>query len=301
MGLTAIPGQNQMGSLALNRYAQMLGGSQGSKQNNFVTFKTETDKVFEQAEAADEMMQRLKQMQKLNNRGNMGSPLIASALKMFKLDFASLFTTDSQEFEKLTVDMTKFARQYFGNRISADVVKLFLKSIPNRTMTKAARQRVIESLMQFAQPALDKRKRLLEIYNKNGKQLPDDYAFQMAQAAVEAQNKAEDKVAQLSQMTPKEQEKQGIDYLPEPNAPGARGTMFYDNKLLDKNGLPTIRVSDGNSWNVISNEDAFKYMQGIEESPTPKQEPTGKEDDDDDEDDAEIQAIEMMGKGGAKL
>lgn len=261
MSVSVVPDASEKNadSLFLTQFANQLRPQTGVKQSNYVRFANQIKENFDQAAAAQDMIKRLKEMEKLNNRGNMGSPLIASALKRFGVDFPSLFTADSQQFEKLSIDMTKFAKASFGNKLSRDVVNLFLQSIPRRTMSTEARKRVIESLIQFAKPAIDRKNDLLRIRRENNGQLPDDFMFQLEEKSMEREAKANDKIAKMSEMKPDENEKTpGLNQLPD--ASQAKGYIFEDSSILDKNGQPAYRYSDGKTWGVMSPEEAAKYV-----------------------------------------
>src|SRR5690606_13108425 len=108
-------------------------------------FYTETIKASKDARDND---MRLNKMKVLNDSGKLTSPVYASLLNAlehgifgFGLNLKGTLNPESQEFEKLSTDFLKNAKTYFGNRMTQQEVQLFLKTIPQLSMSKQARDR----------------------------------------------------------------------------------------------------------------------------------------------------------------
>lgn len=217
-----------------------------NKPNNFQIFGKDYQAIMEGAENARETKKRLEHMTTLNQHGKMGSPVFASVMKKFGLDFPALFSTDSQRFEKLSYDMTKGIQAFFGSRISQGTIEMFLETVPKRTMTKEGRQAVIDTLTEMIEPAIQKGKILNQIIEKNGGQLPDNFMFLLSREMEKLQDKAEEKITQIGVRKLKGEERTGMDEMPD--AATWKGYYFRDKKMLDPNGNPAYLVSNGKEW-----------------------------------------------------
>lgn len=228
-------------SQMVQAYQQM----NANKLNNFQVFGKEYQEIIDGAEHARETKKRLEHMTMLNQRGKVGSPMLASVLKKFGLDFPALFSTDSQRFEKLSYDMTKGIQTFFGSRISQGTIEMFLETVPKRTMTKEGRQSVINTLMEMLEPAIQKGKILNQIIEKNGGRLPDNFMFLLSREMEKLQDKAEDKITEINSRSIRG-DKTGMDEMPD--AATWKGYYFRDKKMLDPNGNPAYLVSNGKEW-----------------------------------------------------
>lgn len=136
-------------------------------------------------------------MDELSEKGDLPAPLAVGLLKkaggFLGLDLTSLLSADAQEFEKLTVELTKTIKQAYGGRISNLELETFLKSVPSLSQSPEGRQRVAKSLQAFSQGKIARQKALQDILKKNDGVPPLDLMEQVdarAQDAVE--NSAED-------------------------------------------------------------------------------------------------------------
>jgi len=92
---------------------------------------------------------RLERMKKLNKEGDMDTPIFGAM--MSKLGFSSFLTPDTQEFDKLSKDLLKNIRTFFGARINQIEVENFLKTIPTLSQSPEGRERVIENLQKLSE------------------------------------------------------------------------------------------------------------------------------------------------------
>lgn len=230
----------------MSQMVQAFMQMNANKPNNFQVFNKEYSAILDGAERAREMKHKLKTMEALNEKGKMGSPMFAGVLKKIGLDFPALFSSDSQQFEKLSYDLSKGIQAYFGSRISQGTIEMFLQTVPRRSGTKEGRRVIIDGLIEMVEPAIQKEKVLNGIIEKNGGRLPDNFLYLLSRQMEKIREKTEDKITDLIGKTIKGESKDGMEQLPDPTT--CKGYYFKDRKMLDPKGNPAYFVSNGNEW-----------------------------------------------------
>lgn len=91
----------------------------------------------------------LDRMEQLNEKGDLNTPVMAKL--MDKINIPAFLSPDSQEFDKLSKDMMKDIKSFFGARINQFEVQNFLKTIPTLTQSKEGRARVINNLKSLVE------------------------------------------------------------------------------------------------------------------------------------------------------
>jgi hypothetical protein len=142
------------------------------------TYKEVNDK----AKASKDSNIRLGRMEELINKGNLSSAAFYNGIKALgkipgiggyiESIAESFLSPDTQEFEKLSTDFIKDAKQFFGNRITQQEVNLFLKTVPNLSQTGAGKRRVIRNMRIFNEAAGLRKKTMDEIIKENGGKRP---------------------------------------------------------------------------------------------------------------------------------
>jgi hypothetical protein len=127
------------------------------------------------AKGAKENDLRLKRMEKLIETGKLNAPAFASALKTLKhgifgigIDLTSLLSQESEEFEKLSNDFIKNAKDVFGSRITDQDLKSFLATVPNLSQSDSGKRAVIHNLQLLnkgAELREQAARKLLQKYN----------------------------------------------------------------------------------------------------------------------------------------
>jgi len=120
---------------------------------------------------------RLNRMAELNNTGQLTAPATAVLLDKLGLPVSILGNPDSEEFDKLSKDLLKNIRTYFGARINVVEVENFLKTIPSLMNSQEGRSRVISNLKMLLEPRklmFDEYRRIREERLQQGKPLPID-------------------------------------------------------------------------------------------------------------------------------
>jgi len=124
--------------------------------------------------SSKEDLMRLDRMEKLLDEGKLISAGAQTLLKKFNLDFPVLKNPSSQEFEKLTNDMTASARIDYGARITNFDLETFLKRIPTLLNTDEGKRRVINDLRVLRKGKAVRYKAMREIIKENNGTPPLD-------------------------------------------------------------------------------------------------------------------------------
>lgn len=136
--------------------------------------------IIKQAHAAKNNDKRLDRMEQLIKTSKLSNPTFASALKTlskgifgFGIDLSSLMNPESQEFEKLSNDFIREAKEIFGGgRLTDADLNAFLKIIPTLSLSNEGKLRVMENMRQVNEAAKIKENALKEIIKANGGKRP---------------------------------------------------------------------------------------------------------------------------------
>ena len=194
-----------------------------------------------QSKGAKENNMRLERMEKLNSKGELVSGLYNQMLKRLGIDYAALKNPDSQEFEKLSTDMLRNAKEIFGSRVTNMEVQTFLKTIPTLSQTKEGRDRVIRNLKLLNEGALVRADALRSILKENKGVPPYDLAEQIDE-------KVGPKLESITEefIGGPEGEVEAVEFESLPSA-GA-----YEGKIIRDTETGKRFRSDGQKWKVLS-------------------------------------------------
>jgi len=137
-------------------------------------FRKEVTSNYKEALESD---MRLNKMRELNAGGKLTAPGTKFLLDKMGIPLGVLNDPNSEEFDKLSKDMLKNIRTYFGARINAIEVENFLKTIPTLTNSQEGRNRVIDNLQMLLEPRkmmFNEYRRLREESLRTGERLPID-------------------------------------------------------------------------------------------------------------------------------
>jgi len=143
----------------------------------------DTRKYFEETmkagKASRENEMRLNRMKTLLKKGNLTNPAFYNILNTidkgifgFGINLKFLMNPDSQEFEKLSTDFTKNAKDIFGSRVTQSEIQLFLKTIPTLAQTDEGKRRVLRNWDRLNKAGKLKKKAMLDIIEMNGGRRP---------------------------------------------------------------------------------------------------------------------------------
>ena len=138
------------------------------------------------AKGAKENDIRLARMEKLIESGKLNNPTFASALKTLKhgvfglgIDLENLLSTESQEFNKLSADFIKNAKDIFGGRVTDTDLRAFLATVPNLSQTNQGKLSVINNLRLLNEGAELREKAARQLLKKYGNKPPLDFEAQI--------------------------------------------------------------------------------------------------------------------------
>lgn len=156
---------------------------QGSKEQAFKITKDVRSRIAKESRGARENMARLGRMSNLIDEGKLIGPVWNETLKRLNLDIPALKNPSSQEFDKLTVDFLRGARDIFGARVTNFEVENFLKAIPSLSQTNEGKKRVIRNLELMNKGAVVRSKVMQEVVKENGGIPPLDLEEQVEERA----------------------------------------------------------------------------------------------------------------------
>ena len=172
-------------SKAEEKKAEARSGEIGQKQveSAFKITAPVRKEINAGARSARDTISRLDRMEALIDKGTLISPVYNETLKKMGLDIPALKNPDSQEFEKLTADMTRNIRDSFGARITTFELEVFLKSIPTLSQTAEGKRRVIENRKILEEGKQVRSKAMTEILRENNGVPPLDLEEQVDERA----------------------------------------------------------------------------------------------------------------------
>ena len=111
------------------------------------------DSIVKEHKGAEEGNLRLGRMEELIKAGELTGPKSAAFIESVpvigRFLKSAFFNPDSQEFDKLSKDFLKNAKQFFGSRVTDNEIKLFLQTVPTLLQSDEGKLRVIENLKLF--------------------------------------------------------------------------------------------------------------------------------------------------------
>lgn len=141
----------------------------------------ETNKAAKSARDSDI---RLGRMEELVNKGNLSNTAFYNGMKamgslpgvggFFESIAQSFLNPDTQEFEKLSTDFIKDAKQFFGNRVTEQEIGMFLKTVPTLSQTNPGKKRVIRNMRIFNEAARVRQNAMKDIIKANNGKRPED-------------------------------------------------------------------------------------------------------------------------------
>ena len=106
--------------------------------------------------------------------GALSGPLAGAAKSLIKSG-----SPDVEEFEKLSADFVKNAKQYFGSRLTDADLRVFMQTLPTLMQTDAGKKKVIENLSSLNELAQIESKTARSIIRDNGGIPPIDIEQQV--------------------------------------------------------------------------------------------------------------------------
>jgi len=136
-------------------------------------------KISENAKEAGDNNRRIGRMEELIKGGNLSYPIWNSLLDTvsngvfgFGIDLHSLQSADSQEFNKLSNEFLKNAKNIFGARITDNDIKAFMKMVPSLSQTDDGKMRIINNMKAYNAADLIRKQAMDDVIEQSGGQRP---------------------------------------------------------------------------------------------------------------------------------
>jgi hypothetical protein len=205
--------------------------------------------IQKEAKGAKEGIHRLERMEKLNNEDKLVTATYQEALRSLGLDIPALLNPQSEEFQKLSQDFLRDAKDIFGGRVTNYEASAFLKAIPTLSNSKDGRKRIINNLKTFFKGKVIKDDIRRDLTNKFRGKPPIDLLDRIEEEAAPKTEQLYKKMDLLGGQNIIGKSKG----LPQANDP-----RFWDTKT----GTPTtkrirnpktgeVMISNGKEWSVV--------------------------------------------------
>lgn len=206
----------------------------------------EINKKYEAARNAD---MRISKMEKLIDSGKLNHPVIAGLAKTATkgifgvgLNLMGLLSPESQEFDKLSTDFVKDAKDIFGSRLTNLDIETFLQTVPTLSQSNDGKRLVINNLRLFNEGAKIKKHAMDEIIDANGGVTPPNLESLVDKVAAPRLDALAER---FKENEPKKAES-GSQYKDLPEAASVSGKKFRDKKTGD-----VVQSVDG-KWVKVS-------------------------------------------------
>jgi len=127
-----------------------------------------TDKLLDTAEANQQNIDSLDELERLDNEGKLISSDVATVLSHYGLDIPILMNPESEEYKELTTNFLRNARSMFGARITDNELKMFMHTLPTLMNTPEGRRRIVRNLKLYNQPAIIRKQTMMDIIDEYG-------------------------------------------------------------------------------------------------------------------------------------
>lgn len=138
--------------------------------------------ITREAKVAKNNDKRLDKLEKLAIKGNLGSPLANSLIDTLShgifgvgINLNRLKTADAQEFEKISSEFVKDAKEIFGSRITDNDLKAFMKTVPTLSNSREGMLQIINNLKVSNAAAKVKKDVADQIISENGGSRPANF------------------------------------------------------------------------------------------------------------------------------
>lgn len=182
--LVALSGRGGgIGQIAKSELERRKGGRKEEFQDKQLAFKETKDfrkNTGEKFRNAKDVQNRLNRLEELVESGKLTTAPAAAILEKIPGDLTFLLNPDSQEFQKLSLDLTAGLAKDFGNRINMQEFKTFLKRVPSLLQTDDGKRRVIQNMKLLqVEPNILRGKAQSEIIKENNGVPPLDLEEQV--------------------------------------------------------------------------------------------------------------------------
>lgn len=185
---------------------------------------------------AQESETRLRRMEKLIDTGKLNGPLFAKLVEGIQIPFTNSkvglpqgwLTPESQEFDKLSTEYIKGAKDIFGSQMSLGEVQLLLKTIPGLTNSDEGKKALIRNLRTMNEGAKVKKEAADQIRKANGGVYPPNLEELIQEVAGPKLEELKDRFINAEVAGAEASQKQQYQDLPSPET--VEGKKFRDKK-----------------------------------------------------------------------
>lgn len=214
---------------ALTRRAAVKPSAAEIKQS-----REEVKDINKKYDAARNADMRISKMEKLIDSGKLNHPVIAGLAKTatkgifgIGLNLMGLLSPESQEFDKLSTDFVKDAKDIFGSRLTNLDIETFLQTVPTLSQSNDGKRRVINNLKLFNEGAKIKKNAMDEIIDANGGVTPPNIESLVEKVAAPRLDALAER---FKESEPQASSAQSTQYKDLPEAASVSGKKFRDKK-----------------------------------------------------------------------
>ncbi|MCK9570510.1 hypothetical protein M0R72_16300 [Candidatus Pacearchaeota archaeon] len=188
----------------------------------------EYKEIIKDSRSAKEDDRRLGKIEKLVEHGDLTRPRWHSLLNTlehgifgFGVNLHSLETADSQEFDKLSKEFLKNAKNIFGARITDNDVKVFLKMVPDLSQSREGKLAIIHNMKLYNEGKHLRKTAAEQILKANNGKLPGDFIQQVEDIAGPELDKLATRFITDKQVAPAQEELSTLEKLTGTELPSA--------------------------------------------------------------------------------
>ena len=141
------------------------------------------------------------------------------------INLHSLESPQSQEFDKISKEFLKNAKNIFGARITDNDVRVFLKMVPDLSQSKEGKLAVIHNMQLYNEGVKARFKASQQLIKENGGRLPFDYEDRIEELAGPQLDAIAQRFVTEERIPKKEESSSGIG-LPSPEIPNPLDIIF---------------------------------------------------------------------------
>ncbi len=192
--------------------ALSLESNQGSKED-IKEAQSYVSELRKKNRRSNEINKAIGRMETYNESGKLSSPLSAALVKLigakgYGPDLSFLLTKESQDFDKIATGFLKYAKDYFGSRITEGEVNTYLKSVPSLVNSKDGRRLIIDQWKQLLEADKINHDAVQDIIRENGGKIPSNIEDIASQRTQPQMDRLYEKFTSLAQAGEKKVESQ---------------------------------------------------------------------------------------------
>lgn len=157
-------------------YDKEMRLEQSKRDKDYRGYIKDMSEEYKDAEMND---RRLNRMEELIKSKNLTRPRTAALLNSLEhgffgtgINLHSLMSPESQEFDKLSKEFLKNAKNIFGSRITDADLKTFLKMVPDLTQSREGKHRLIHNMRLYNEGVRIRKKAMDEALKENNGHAP---------------------------------------------------------------------------------------------------------------------------------